>query len=73
MIETDPIDPIAPATGIEVAKLDAPLRRPIGLNVAQRLLHGRMLHFHAARLPVTIHPDVERNRIVDDRSRPGGR
>jgi len=67
MIEADPVDAVAAATGIAVAQLDPPLGRPRLRNEAERPVHGGALLRHAAWLPLAVHTDVECDSIVQDR------
>ena len=72
MVEADPVHSIASTARVAVALLYAPLRRPMFRNKAQGVLHRRMLPFDAARLPLAIDADVERDGIANDRRPPGG-
>ena len=69
MIKTDPVDPVSAAAGIMIAQLDSPLRRPLLADEAQRARHRVSLLRHAARLPLAIDADVERDGIMQDRAR----
>jgi len=70
VIEAGPVDTVSAPAGIAVAQLNPPLRWSGLRNEAERALHCRALPLHAARLPLAIHSDVERNWVVQDR-RPG--
>src|SRR5260221_8716541 len=67
MIEADPVDAVSAAAGIAVAQLYPPLGRPRLRYESERLVHCSALLLHAARLPLAVHADVERDGIVQHR------
>ena len=67
MIKADPVHANAAAACVPIADMNPPLRRPLFGYVAQRVLHRRALLAHAARLPLAIDSDVQRNGVVKDR------
>src|SRR5580765_3384319 len=73
MIETDPVDAVAAAPGVAVAKLDSPLRQLAFRNIAQGAFHRAALLRHAARLPLAIDADVEGDWVAEDGPPLGGR
>jgi hypothetical protein len=73
MIKADPVHSNAAAACIAIANMNAPLRRPLLANIAQGVLHRRALLAHAARLPLAIDADVQRNGIVKNRPLIGAR
>jgi len=66
MLEAEPVDAIAAAARVAVAKLDSPLRQPGHCNIAKRTVHCRTLGRHAAGLPLAVHADIERHGIMKD-------
>jgi hypothetical protein len=73
IVETDPVDPIATAARVPIAELDPPLRGATLGNKTQGAFHRHTLPLHTARLPLAIHADVKRNRIVQNRRSSGAR
>lgn len=58
VFETDPVDAVAAAVGVAVAKVHAPLRRMLFRNILERTVHRAALARHAPRLPLAIDADV---------------
>jgi hypothetical protein len=74
MIESNPIDPLALARCVAVAKVDAPIGRIRLAHVFQRPLHRLVLLVDARLLPLAGEPDVEGHRFIQwsGRGRSGG-
>ena len=66
MVEPDPVDSLVTAPGVAVAQLDSPLRRTLPRDKVQRPVHCRAVQRNAARLPLAVDADVERDRVMKD-------
>src|SRR6476646_1136158 len=67
IVEADPVDPLASPPRIAVAQMNAPQRRTLLGEKVSSVAHRLALPRHAARLPLTIEPNVQHDAVIERR------